>query len=114
MLEALCLALDKPMDGDTFWTCGGTKVRLVAASGPIDAPEMAGSPRCDGCDPALGIAGRDRMKALILAARSPQLLCDGEDRYRRALCRVSIDGVDLGDRLVAEGHGIIQEKWRRH
>lgn len=113
MLEALCLALDKPMDGDTFWTCGGKKVRLVAASGPIDAPELRGSPRCHGCDPAAGVAARERMKALILAARAPQLSCDGVDRYRRALCRVSIDGVDLGDQLVREGHGVIEERWRK-
>ncbi|OHC96426.1 MAG: hypothetical protein A2792_00200 [Sphingomonadales bacterium RIFCSPHIGHO2_01_FULL_65_20] len=101
------------MDGDTFWTCSGTKVRLVAASGPLDAPEMPGSPRCNGCDPELGRAARDRMKTLIVKARAPIVKCDGVDRYKRALCTVSIDGVDLGDQLVAEGHGIIEEKWRR-
>lgn len=112
MLEALCLAFDKPMDGDTFWTCGGTKVRLVAASGPLDAPEMPGSPRCHGCDPAAGVAARERLKALIRTARSPMLRCDGEDRYRRALCRVTVNGRDIGDMLVAEGHAVIRNDWR--
>lgn len=92
------------MDGDTFWTCSGTKVRLVAASEPIDAPETASSPRCRGCDPAPGNAARDRLKAMIQAARSRALECKGQDRYGRALCRVTVDGRDAGDQLIREGH----------
>lgn len=112
MLEALCLALDKPMDGDTFWTCSGMKVRLVAASGPIDAPELAGSPRCKGCDPAPGIAARERLRAIITHARARSLHCKGKDRYGRALCRVTVDGRDAGDLMVREGHAVIRDDWR--
>lgn len=110
MLEALCLALDKPMDGDTFWTCSGVKVRLVADSGPIDAPELPGSPRCKGCDAAPGIAARDRLRVIL---RQPaQLLCAGNDRYGRSLCRVTVSGRDVGDMLIAEGHAVVRNDWR--
>lgn len=110
MLEALCLALDKPMDGDTFWTCSGTKVRLVALSGPIDAPELPGSPRCKGCDSAPGYAARDRLRVIL---RQPaKLHCAGVDRYQRALCRVTVNGRDVGDMLVREGHVVVRDDWR--
>lgn len=112
MLEALalCLALEKPMDGDTFWTCDGTKVRLVAEAGPIDAPELPGSPRCNRCDPAPGYAARDRLRVIL--SQPAWLLCDGTDRYKRALCRVRVNGQDVGDMLVAEGHAVIRNDWR--
>lgn len=110
MLEALCLALDKPMDGDTFWTCSGVKIRLVAASGPIDAPELPGSPRCNHCDPAKGYAARDRLRVIL---RQPaKLICSGQDRYRRSLCRVTVGGRDVGDMLVAEGLATVRNDWR--
>jgi len=110
MLEALCLALDKPMDGDTFWTCSGLKVRLVAKSGPIDAPELASSPRCNHCDPRPGIAARDRLR--IILQRPAQLSCAGKDKYGRSLCRVTVNGKDVGDQLVREGHAKIRQDWR--
>lgn len=110
MLEALCLALDKPMDGDTFWTCSGVKVRLQSASGPIDAPELPGSPRCKGCDPAPGYAARDRLRVIL--KQPAQLLCKGQDRFGRSLCRVEVGGRDVGDTLLAEGHVVLRLDWR--
>lgn len=101
------------MDGDTFWTCSGDKVRLVAASGPMDAPEMPGSPRCQHCDPAAGVAARERLKAIVQGARSRQMACDGTDKYGRRLCRVSVDGHDLGDWLISEGHAVLRPDWAR-
>lgn len=103
-------------DGDTF-RCDGVKIRLNALSGPLDAPELSGSPRCapgrDGwCDQALAEQARERLKELL---RAPGLRidCDGHDRYGRALCRASASGRDAGDTLVAEGLAKIEERWRR-
>lgn len=110
MLEALCLALEKPMDGDTFWTCSNTKVRLVALSGPIDAPELPGSPRCKGCDPVPGYAARDRLRVIL--KQPAQLLCKGNDRYGRRLCRVTVGGRDVGDMLISEGLAVVRDDWR--
>jgi endonuclease YncB( thermonuclease family) len=97
-------------DGDTFRTCSGQRVRLVAQSGPMDAPELPGSPRCHRCDPASGIAARDRLRVIL---RQPaKLHCNGTDRYKRALCRVTVNGKDVGDQLVREGYAVIRNDWR--
>lgn len=102
-------------DGDTF-RCGGMKVRLVAASGPVDAPEFATSPRCaahrDGwCDQDLAERARDWLDEM-LSGGPVQLYCTGSDRYGRALCRASVNGRDAGDALVAEGLAKIEDRWR--
>ena len=109
LLELLTCAVISVHDGDTL-RCNGAKVRLVAASGPMDAPELPGSPRCHHCDPAPGIAARDRLRAIL---RQPaQLHCNGTDRYKRALCRVTVNGRDVGDQMVREGHAVIRDDWR--
>lgn len=110
MLEALALCLGSIHDGDSLKLCDGTRVRLVALSGPIDAPELPGSPRCHHCDPAPGVAARERLKVILRAPA--QLLCKGSDRYQRRLCRVTVNGVDVGDQLVAEGYAVIRDDWR--
>lgn len=102
-------------DGDTF-RCDGMKVRLVAASGPVDAPEFATSPRCEAhrdgwCDQVLAERARDWLDDM-LSAGPVQLDCNGSDRYGRALCRASVNGRDAGDALVAEGFAKIEDRWR--
>lgn len=110
MLEALALCISSIHDGDTLTTCDRTKVRLVAQSGPMDAPELPGSPRCKGCDPRPGIAARDRLRVIL---RQPaKLHCAGVDRYQRALCRVTVNGRDVGDMLIGEGHAVVRDDWR--
>lgn len=110
MLEAIALCIANIHDGDTLTLCDRTKVRLVAQSGPMDAPELPGSPRCHRCDPAPGIAARDRLRVIL---RQPaKLHCNGTDRYKRALCRVTVNGKDVGDQLVREGHAVIRNDWR--
>lgn len=107
--------LDKPdlcvgsvMDGDTFRLCDGVKVRLVAASGPVDAPETSFRPgRWN--DRRLAAQARERLKQLI---EGGVLNCDGFDRYDRHLCRVTVEGRDVGDQMVAEGLAVIREDWR--
>lgn len=110
MLEALALCIASIHDGDTLTTCDRTKVRLVAAQGPMDAPELPGSPRCKGCDPRPSIAARDRLRVIL---RQPaKLHCAGSDRYGRALCRVTVNGRDVGDMLISEGHAVVRNDWR--
>lgn len=85
------------VDGDTIWL-EGTKIRIA----DIDAPETH-EPRC-ASERALG----DRATARLL-----QLLNGGvitlsrinrdEDRYGRKLRIVRVEGVSVGDTLVAEG-----------
>lgn len=111
MLEALALtcALITVHDGDSI-RCDAMKVRLVALAGPIDAPELPGSPRCKGCDPAPGYAARDRLRVFL--KQPARLLCKGSDRYGRSLCRVTVGGRDVGDMLVAEGLAVVRDDWR--
>lgn len=102
-------------DGDTF-RCDGIKVRLVAASGPVDAPELTASPRCepgrDGwCDQALANEARQRLQEL-LASGPIHLDCAGEDRYGRLLCSANIAGRDVGDTLAREGLAVVRNDWR--
>lgn len=111
MLEALALTCATILvhDGDTI-RCNAMKVRLVAAQGPMDAPELPGSPRCKGCDPAPGIAARDRLR--IILQQPAKLHCNGVDRYQRSLCRVTVNGRDVGDMLVSEGLAVVRNDWR--
>lgn len=104
--SALCVA--SVTDGDTFRLCDGDKVRLVAASGPVDAPETSYRPgRWN--DQALAEKAHQRLAQLI---EGGVLDCDGRDRYERRLCRVTVAGKDVGDQLVAEGLAVIREEWR--
>ena len=40
------------------------------------------------------------------------LHCAGHDQYRRRLCRVSVNGRDVGDIMVREKLAVIREDWR--
>jgi hypothetical protein len=64
LLELLTCATILVHDGDTL-RCDGQRVRLVAKSGPMDAPELPGSPRCHHCAPAPGYAARDRLRVIL-------------------------------------------------
>ncbi len=104
--SALCVA--RVTDGDTFQLCDGDKVRLVAASGPIDAPETSFRPgRWN--DQALAQQAKQRLDQLL---EGGTLQCNGYDRYERRLCRVTVHGQDVGDQLVAEGLAVIRQDWR--
>ena len=103
---ALCVA--SVTDGDTFELCDGDKVRLVAANGPVDAPETSYRPgRWN--DQALARQAQKRLEQLL---QGGALQCDGYDRYKRRLCRVTVEGRDVGDQLVAEGLAVVRNDWR--
>lgn len=89
-------------DGDTL-RCGAERVRIS----DIDAPELPGSPKCDGyrsrwawCDAALGYRARDALRAFV-GSGPVRLRRIGVDRYGRTLALVSVNGVDAGRWLVA-------------
>ncbi len=113
MIATLLCATLTLHDGDSG-RCDQARFRLVAAQGPIDAPEMPDSPRCPDrgwCDTHLAYAARDYARA-FLASGKAVLICEGRDRFGRRLCRVTVRGVDLGDELVKRGLARVRENWR--
>ena len=103
---AVCVA--SVTDGDTFQLCDGNKVRLVAESGPIDAPETSYRPGRWNYQ-ALAQQAKQRLGQLL---EGGSLQCDGYDRYERRLCRVTVNGHDVGDQLVDEGLAVVRPDWR--
>lgn len=86
------------IDGDTL-ACRNlpAHVRLVG----IDAPEMPG--HCTigrRCTPGDGQASKRAMKTLV-GAGALVVRPQGYDRYDRILARVSVNGIDLGCRMIA-------------
>jgi micrococcal nuclease len=111
MLLSLCIALSVH-DGDSF-RCNGERIRLTSVQ-PVDAPEMPGSPRCrrgGWCDYGLAIRARDRLAGFL---RSPDAVmqCEGVDRYQRRLCRVTVNGRDVGQAMQSEGLVRFMSGWR--
>ncbi|TCM12865.1 nuclease-like protein [Novosphingobium sp. PhB165] len=99
-------------DGDTVRLCDGERVRIQN----IDAPEVAGSPRCSPqsmrrligsknpswCDYQLGDRSRDALASLL--GQGPVTIArTGTDRYGRTLARLVVNGKDAGSYLVAMG-----------
>jgi endonuclease YncB( thermonuclease family) len=98
-------------DGDTI-RCRGERIRLES----IDAPELAGSPRCEAvnrkrlsgtrnpswCDDAKGRAARDALRA-FLASGPVMVHRHGKDVYGRTLARVTVNGRDAGAFLIQRG-----------
>jgi endonuclease YncB( thermonuclease family) len=85
------------VDGDTIWL-EGTKIRIA----DIDAPETH-DPRC-ASEKQLGDHSTVRLRQLLNAGTVTLEPIDrDEDRYGRKLRIVRVDGVSVGDTLVAEG-----------
>lgn len=91
-------------DGDTI-RCGSERLRVEN----IDAPELEGSPRCEGyraqrswCDYALGLESRDALKA-FLKSGPVRVARHDQDRYGRTLAVISVNGQDAGEHLVSRG-----------
>lgn len=116
ILAAICIA--SVHDGDTIRLCSGERVRLEG----IDAPEVAGSPRCSAksrarlassknpawCDSRLGLQSRDALRS-FLESGSPAISRNGTDRYGRTLASLSVNGRDAGRYLVSRG---LAKPWR--
>jgi endonuclease YncB( thermonuclease family) len=85
------------VDGDTIWL-EGTKIRIA----DIDAPETH-EPRC-ASERQLGDRSTARLRQLLNAGTITLETIDrDEDRYGRKLRIVRVDGVSVGNMLVAEG-----------
>lgn len=105
----VCLA-PSVHDGDTI-RCGEERIRILN----IDAPEMAGSPKCtrvrsgaEWCDYEAAVRSRDALRAFLARGR-PLVERAGTDRYGRTLARVSVGGRDAGEYLVSIG---LARPWR--
>jgi len=82
-------------DGDTLWVkpegvATPRKLRLLG----LDAPEICQSG---------GVAARDALTALVENVRV-RVSVKYQDTYERGLARISVNGEDVGARLVASGH----------
>ena len=112
MLAALILgaglALAQPavIDGDTLRD-GGERYRVEN----IDAPERGARARCPE-ERALAEAARAYVIEWVANARRVEAQPTGRrDRYGRVVAFIHIDGVDLGQRLMARG---LAQPWRGH
>jgi endonuclease YncB( thermonuclease family) len=96
ILLALGLLLSQPqaIDGDTLRDAQGERYRVEN----IDAPERGSRSEC-------------REERLLAEAASAYLTAwiAQADRYGRVVARIEIDGVDLGERLIARG---LAQPWR--
>ncbi len=103
---AVGLVLAEPVvvDGDTLRD-GPERYRVEN----IDAPERGARARCTD-ERALAEAARAYLTEWIArAARVEALLSGRRDRYGRTVARIQIDGIDLGERLMARG---LAQPWR--
>ena len=91
-------------DGDTCTTADGEKIRLAC----IDTPEIRGKRS----DPLPAKAARDYLNNLV-KGKEVAIRRVTEDRYGRTVGEISIDGVNLQQDLVEEGHAIIYEKYSK-
>lgn len=91
--------LERIVDGDTLavW-----RERVSVRITGIDTPEIHG--QCAD-EKAAAAKARDRLQAIVGAAKRVEIheCKPGADKFGRMLCRLSADGNDVGDQLVAEG-----------
>jgi endonuclease YncB( thermonuclease family) len=84
------------VDGDTIWL-NGQNLRLQSFDTPEPYNDICGGPA------EVELAGRASARLLqLLNSSAFTVETGGEDRYRRTLATVRINGVDVGDILIAE------------
>ncbi len=92
-------AASRAIDGDTI-VVDGEHIRILN----IDTPEIKHA-RCD-AERRLGKVAKVRVEGLLASGRLTIARGDGDrmtDKYGRTLGRVAVDGVDVGETLIAEG-----------
>lgn len=84
-------------DGDTI-RLGQERIRIVG----LDTPEIGHRAECE----SEALAAEQAKQALIgeIARGNVALHRQGTDRYGRTLARVTVDGRDVADTLIAQGH----------
>ncbi|MES2302918.1 MAG: thermonuclease family protein [Pseudomonadota bacterium] len=114
--SSACVA--RVSDGDTIRLCSGERVRLVG----IDAPERAGSSRCNArsrarlqnsrnpswCDHRKGEQSRAALTR-FMGKGTVRIQRQGTDHYGRTLARVTVNGKDAGEWLISQG---LARPWR--
>lgn len=99
------------VDGDTVdLECLG-EGRFRARLTGFDTPETH-RPDC-AQEALLGQAATRRLRAMISDARSVEARLGRWDRYDRRLVQLSVDGRDVGQRLIAEGLALPYDGGRR-
>ena len=91
-------------DGDTCTTTQGEKIRLAC----IDTPEIRGKRS----DPIPAKVARDFLNNLV-KGKEVAIRRVTEDRYGRTVGEISINGVNLQQELVNEGHAKIYKKYAK-
>jgi len=104
-------AVVRVIDGDTVdLDClgeGRFRARLMG----FDTPETY-NPRCS-AEAVLGQAATRRLRALVSDGRQIAAQLGRWDRYERRLVQLSVDGRDVGARLIAEGLALPYQGGRR-
>ena len=72
----------------------------------IDAPEIRG--RC-AQEEQLALQARDRVRELLEQAQQIDLVDVERDKYFRVVAKVNVDGRDLSQLLLEEGHAVIYD-----
>lgn len=99
LLCAVCFAfgLDgkvvKVIDGDTITILTDDKKQVKIRLNGIDAPEIKQD---------FGRAAREYLASMI-AGKFVSVKEYGQDRYKRVLGTISIDGVDINEKMVKDG-----------
>lgn len=92
------------IDGDTIdvsariWP--GLVVEERVRLNVVDTPELTGPP----CERGLAILASDATRRYLQGATAIRVVALERDSFGRILGHVLIDGQDLGERLMAEGH----------
>lgn len=104
-------AVMRVIDGDTVdLDCLG-EGRFRARLTGFDTPETY-NPGCS-AEALVGQAATRRLRALVADARTVEARLGRWDRYERRLVQLSVDGRDVGARLIAEGLALPYEGGRR-
>ncbi|WP_022697946.1 thermonuclease family protein [Euryhalocaulis caribicus] len=89
------------IDGDTFEVLStGERVRIEN----IDTPEVGGRSECR-AERQLAALATTYAESLFEGA-AVEIERQGEDRYGRTLARVSVDGRDFGEEMIAGGYAV--------
>lgn len=83
------------VDGDTIRT-NGERIRILG----LDTPEYGKGARCREEATAAEMARHELQR--LLAKGEVAIARQGTDRYGRSLARVTVDGVDVADVLIAQ------------
>ena len=89
-------------DGDTCRSNTGEKIRLAC----IDTPELRGKR----ANPVPARASRDYLRALVVG-RDVGIRRITKDRYGRTVAELFVDGSNVQQQLVADGHADIYWKY---